>query len=328
MGLPIDTLEPLLRRAGHSCHRLSLGPACQILLTDRGGRLFGPFLHGQDALGWTPDEAEMTTALDQGGWNIGGERIWIAPERHFHYSDPARMLETYRVDARLDPGSWQLEMAAQAAVFSTLAEIPLSDRAEVVRVSLRRLITVLPPRREGPLSIFAYRQRVDLLRKAGPDLPLIPWILRQLSPVGMAYIMARAGARAATVFGDAPDSALIPTAGFWRVPFQGPGFFKTAYHRADLGWGRLGLILPEEPAIALDCLPNLGGAASYPESLPLEASATGQGASLFYDSGRFGAYGEVELYGHHSARSGGRVEAETQIIVGPKQALTAHLGLS
>ncbi len=42
-------------------------------------------------------------------WNIGGDRLWIAPERDWHWTDVSVFdLSNYQVAEAIDPGSWKL----------------------------------------------------------------------------------------------------------------------------------------------------------------------------------------------------------------------------
>jgi hypothetical protein len=65
----------------------------------------------------------------------------------------------------------------------------------------------------------------------------------------------------------------------------------------------------------------MAAADRYPERLPGDPSSSGQFASLFYDDGRFGAYGELELYGHRTPEGAGLLEVDAFFAVGPETAL-------
>jgi hypothetical protein len=70
-------------------------------------------------------------------------------------------------------------------------------------------------------------------------------------------------------------------------------------------------------------LPTLAEPALYPETLPDDATGSGQGAALFRDEGRFGTYGEVELYGHRAGPSRGRLTVETRLLHEPAEVVSA-----
>jgi hypothetical protein len=326
--LQLEALDAQLAAHGHPTRRMALGQRAEILVSERGGRVYGPFLDGEDTLGWAPDAAALGATLAEGAWNIGGERIWLAPEGLFNYADPARLLETYRVDAAFDPGQWRLHPAMRGLRLDLAAEVALTNGRGSVAVDVSRDIQPLPERTEGGVAIVGYRQRIELQQISGPPLPLVPWLIRQVQPVGMAFLEAVDDARAQPVFGDPPRAALVAKGGWWRVPFQGPGFFKTAHHCAAVGGGRIGFLKPGSSAVAILYNPVTAGIGDYPESLPQDAEATGQFASLFYDEGRFGAYGEVELYGHRAPDGMGRLDLDTLLLTGPDAAVSRRVGLA
>ncbi|WP_119819761.1 hypothetical protein [Mesorhizobium sp. DCY119] len=327
-ALQLEALDVQLAAHGHPARRMALGQRAEILVSERGGRVYGPFIDGEDALGWAPNAADLEAALAERAWNIGGERIWLAPEGLFNYADPARLLETYRVDAAFDPGRWRLHAAGKGVRLALAAEVPLTNGRGSVVVDVSRDIQPLPERTEEGVTIVGYRQHIELRQISGPPLPLVPWLVRQVQPVGTAFLEAVEGARAQAVFGSPPGAALLAKGGWWRVPFQGPGFFKTAHHRAAVGGGRIGFLGPGPSAVAVLYIPVTARIADYPESLPQDAEATGQFASLFYDEGRFGAYGEVELYGHRTPDGMGRLDLDTLLLTGPEAAVSRRIGLA
>ena len=76
----------------------------RMLFTVYGGRLLGvwPKSDGHNPLWIYPD---LESTMKTGEWMIGGERLWIAPERHFFYENP-RDFEGFHVPAEIDPGEY------------------------------------------------------------------------------------------------------------------------------------------------------------------------------------------------------------------------------
>lgn len=254
-----------------------------------GGRIFGP-----PGFAWRPDRAE--------GWNAGGERLWLAPEGLLNYEDPDRIVETYRVDpgldAGLDPGPWQREGDSLVARMDlTLTRGQGRCPAEVIRR--------LSPLQDWP----GYRQDITV----NADLPLVPWVIRQLPP-GFAVDLAQSRpSEGVRIFGDPPAGTLAPGR-LWRADFSGEGFYKTAYPAASLcPWA----LLAHRPGLALLWHIARPAGALCPEHPPTRPECQGLGLSLFYDHGRFGHYGEIEAYGHLVAGEG-RLTLLSVFLTGPQ----------
>ncbi len=318
-------IERLLADRGLATARQPLAPEAHLVVSARGGRVFGPFVAGADPIGWCPAPQALAAALATGDWNIGGERVWLAPEAAFNFTDPQRIVDTYRVDPALDPGTWRLQRDGATLHLTLRADIALVGGGRV-GVEIRRSLTPRPARAlAGGVREFGYGQRIAVRQLSGPPLPLVPWLIRQVSPVGTAFLDARSGARGEAVFGAPPEAAIAAADGWWRVPFRGPGFMKTVYRRAALRDGRIGLMAEGPTDAALLYRPVLADEERYPECLPGASRSAGQCAALFYDDGRFGAYGEIELYGHRDDSAGlGVLDVDVSRLAGPADALRAE----
>ncbi|MCX5494467.1 hypothetical protein OSH11_07130 [Kaistia dalseonensis] len=311
--------------------RLELGQGASLVVSASGGRVFGPFMDGNDPLGWCPDRPEFARMLREHQWNIGGERVWLAPEGLFNFTDPNHVIETYRVDPSLDPGSWRLERRGAGCLLSLDADVALASGTGSIGVRISRTIEPFATNAAvGARAVAGYRQRVEVRQTGGETLPLVPWIIRQVAPGGMAFASASDGGTTTAIFGDPPRSALKARDGHWQVDMSGPGFYKVACHRDAIGRGDMGYLkaFGANTAFAVLCQPVLAVASAYPETLPLDRAATGQAAALFYDSGRFGAYGELELYGHRTPAGRGVLETDCLLLRGAAAELRQRIGLA
>jgi hypothetical protein len=301
-----------------------------LIVTVAGGRVFGPFVEGKNKLGWAPDINAMNQALKLGHWNIGGERVWLAPERAFNFSDPRRLLETYRVDPDLDPGLWSCAEAAGEVVLSTAPVLARSDGGPPVGLSLTRRIAPLAAPAGlvvGGLAVAGYRQTLEVIHPPLADgLAVVPWLIRQVALGGAAALSAVDGGRGECVFGFAPPEAVVPRGGAWHVPFGRDGFFKTSYPRHAVGNGGASYTKTDRgQSIAMVYRPVLTEPERYTETLPDEPGGQGQAAALFRDDGRFGSYGEVEFYGHHDGTGRGALAIDCLVLAGAAETVSAAL---
>lgn len=302
-----------LERHGFQVLSLSLGAGLTILVTTAGGRVFGPYLGEADLLGWTPDASAFDAALAEGQWTLGGERIWLAPERCFNFSDPERMLDTYQVDPSMDPGRWEMRTYGHGVMLSARMTVPRSDGGAALDLAIKRQIipAVAASETVGPIRA-GYRQTITI--DTDPDAPpVVPWLIRQVPLGGAAWLSAADEGLGQAVFGDPPPEALQSADGAWHVPFGPRGFFKTSYARQAMGKAGLSYAMP---AARITYHPTLAAASDYPETLPGDPGGPGQAAALFRDEGRFGTYGELELYGHRTGPAQGRLDVDAQLVLG------------
>jgi hypothetical protein len=328
MALSRTALIRCLERHGFAALCLDIGPEVSLVATSAGGRLFGPYLGEDDLTGWTPSPDAFERTLACRDWNLGGERIWLAPERVFNFADPTAMLDTYRVDPSLDPGRWSLARDRGGLLLAASMVVPRSDGGAPVGLTVRRRIK--PTRNSGPTApgclACGYGQTITTSGASGSgDPPVVPWLIRQVPLGGVARLSGSGEGRGRAVFGKAPAEAIIAQGVGWRVGFGAKGFFKTSYDRAALGAGGLSYAVPRPGTLScLTLLPTLAEPALYPETLADDATGPGQGAALFRDEGRFGTYGEVELYGHRAGTGRGRLTVETRLLHGPAEAVSAN----
>ncbi|MHB1335910.1 MAG: hypothetical protein ACYCXQ_08095 [Candidatus Humimicrobiaceae bacterium] len=83
---------------------------CAVIL-ERGGRILGPFTSmDKESILWVnPSFAESSLFkkfLESGDWNIGGGRLWIAPELQHNCKDRKNFSEGYMLPKQADPGNY------------------------------------------------------------------------------------------------------------------------------------------------------------------------------------------------------------------------------
>ncbi|MBE0695318.1 MAG: hypothetical protein IH586_00170, partial [Anaerolineaceae bacterium] len=78
---------------------LQVGEGTTIMISEQGGRIFGPFFEAnQEGFYWThpalnsPDSFAQFIAANE--WNLGGDRNWIGPEIQFLYQNRTCIAES------------------------------------------------------------------------------------------------------------------------------------------------------------------------------------------------------------------------------------------
>jgi hypothetical protein len=119
MGITLDTMISRCRENRLYYRILDTGENARLLVLERGGRVFGPFFGAEGGLLWTNcawgDAGAFHGLLAGGEWNVGGDRVWIAPEIQFHVRDRSDPDRSMRIPRATDPGAYRLHESDGAA---------------------------------------------------------------------------------------------------------------------------------------------------------------------------------------------------------------------
>ena len=92
---------------------LQLQDGTQSVISVYTGHVLGPYLsEDAESLLWTNsamgDAKALGALVAAKDWNIGGDRIWIAPEIQYFVGDRNRYRETLAIPTQMDPGNYEL----------------------------------------------------------------------------------------------------------------------------------------------------------------------------------------------------------------------------
>lgn len=248
-GVTLREAKQRLGENGLKYGVLPVGGGLCMLAVERGARLLGPFEgeEGQSILwmnGAWKNAREFARFIEDGEYDLGGERLWIAPEFAFFTREKERFDETYVVQKEMDPGCYRMtECTEQGAAFAMSTEcaafeMPFAAKSFSVEKEARKA--------ENPLRYLdrfeelmhgvgycGYRQSVTLADcSAEKEMYLEPWFLTQVNPGGEIVI---------PYFGEfefvdyyEPITAEYQTVenGYVRLRITGERKYKTAYKSA------------------------------------------------------------------------------------------------
>ena len=87
----------------------------KLLFSQHGARLLGMYPEGKgDNALWVNEDLEKT--LEEHHAMVGGERLWISPERNFYYENP-RDFEGYHFPWEIDPGEYKYIKSKTAIIY-------------------------------------------------------------------------------------------------------------------------------------------------------------------------------------------------------------------
>jgi hypothetical protein len=328
----------------------------RLVVVERGGRLMGPFLPDGRSISWINPllaDAESTGRfLQSGDWNMGGDRIWIAPEVQYLATDRARFNDTVFIPERMDPGSWRLGAGSGAA--GSAGEWVLEQRATLEAYSLARGTKTLDVRRvvakvPNPLrhlravgslmpgvAFAGWRQTVSLSETAADDIVSETWNVLQVPPGGAMLAPCSPRVEVSEIGGyrDAvPQAAKTVRGGHLRVDVTGDRQFKVGLRSAHLT-GRLGYWAPLGAGTGCLLVRSFGNDPSghYSEESFDQPGNHGNSVHLYHDDGELGGFGELECnapaIGGPTGRSSSTDVFTSWLYVGPTASLreiAAHL---
>lgn len=144
MIITFQQIKKLITQLGEHYALLPIGAGETLLIWQEAGRVFGPY-EKEDSAGlfWTDGALNCASAYrtfrSSGGWNVGGDRLWVAPEFPFFTKKRREFQESYTVQSSLDPGITALSRnGANEVVLESRLEAELYEH----RYSTKRLHTV------------------------------------------------------------------------------------------------------------------------------------------------------------------------------------------
>ncbi len=178
------------------------GASGGLLVTVHGGRILGIFLSGvEQNLLWTnpnvlTDASIARSAIQQGEWNLGGDRCWLAPELELHFRNPKKPShKDYAVPMPIDPGRYALRHEApHGLILDNGGEVENLGSHEKFTFETTRAINLCnPPTSTDGLAYVGYELSSELIVRSAdrPQACYGLWQLMQIPPGGTIIIPTR-----------------------------------------------------------------------------------------------------------------------------------------
>ncbi len=313
-GLTLSAMTARLDAAGLPYGVMDLQNRIKLLLVERGGRVFGPFLDDDSAgLYWVnpvwQDPAALAQFLARNEWNVGGERVWVAPEVQYLVTDRTDFWGSLHFPPQMDPGTWALTKAKpdewQLRQALTLAAHNLATGSKDL-VMERLLRPVADPLTNSQqytalldgVHYAGYEQVVTLTEGQHDAIMSQAWILIQLNPGGQLFVPCATDLEI-TDYNEPVDAAHCTRHSHW-TSFQitGQRRYKVGL-RAVQTFGRLAYFnqLDAEHAYLLVRNYFNNPSSPYVEEPAHLPGVRGDSIHIYNDGGMFGGFGELETQG-------------------------------
>jgi hypothetical protein len=308
---------------------LTLQHNVSLIVTQRGGRILGPFLSStEESIFWT-NKAFATPALlaeflESGDWNLGGERIWIAPEIQYLVRDRSDFWGSIRVPEQMDPGQYHLDQPEPNQV-RLVQEIVLEAHnlaSGKKGLQVEKLIAPV----EDPLRYLSsyqalldgitfagYEQVVTLTETKADDIASESWNLVQVNPGGQLLIPASSQVEYSDYFEPVDEEYQKIEANHIRVNITGDRRVKVGYKAAQV-FGRLAYFNHLDEGRAYLVVRNFfnNPASIYAEEPAGQPGRRGHSIHVYNDDGALGGFGELEVNGQTIGGATGKLSSTDQ----------------
>jgi hypothetical protein len=307
----LEQIRRCLAAGGMPCAELRCG-AGTVLVSAFGGRIFGPFFEGR-SLSWVSplfeDAQGFRKAVDGGAWNLGGDRIWLAPELRYNVRDRQRFLESYDLQRAVDPGAYRLEPGAHSdhCRLEQVLELQAYDGPGAKKLRLERLVRpAADPLRDveryrqirAQLAYSGYEQTVTLTDLEPDGRESQAWSITQVPPGGVILVPVVPGTEHQDHLEPMDEEHLELRANHLLVRAKGDRKYKielkAAHHFGRFGYfrrlarGRAGLLVKlffNDPS------------AAYVMEAPHRPGVRGYSLDIYHDDGGLGGFAEIECHG-------------------------------
>ena len=311
---------------------LTLQNDVAIVISQRGGHIFGPYLSTNgEAIFWTPaafaSRDEFRAFLGSGDWNVGGDRMWIAPEIQYHVPDRSDFWGTVFWPEQVDPGTYQLEQldAGQWRLSQDMVLEAYNLASGQKELRLERLIRQV----EDPLRnvtgysglldgvLFAgYEQVVTLSEQKRDDIVSEAWSLIQLNPGGHLVIPCTPRVEYTDYYQPIDESLQTIYPGYVRLKITGDRQYKVGYKAAHV-FGRLAYHNHLDDGRSYLMVRNFfnNPSAPYAEEPDHTPGRRGHSIHVYNDDGNAGGFGELECNAQTIGGDTGRSSSTDQMVL-------------
>lgn len=335
-----------LQEKGFAYSKLALQNGVSIIISQYGGRIFGPYLPpeilpGGESVFWTngafAKPAAFDDFLDSGDWNLGGDRIWIAPEIQYNVHDRSNYWNTYNLPNQVDPGHYQLEQSqpGQWRLTQDMVLEAYNLGAGKKELSLERLIhPVSDPLRylgnyeelTGEVLYAGYEQILSISESKQDDLMTEAWNLVQLNPGGLLLIPSSPRVSYSDYYKPIDESLQTLYHDHIRLRITGNRQYKVGYKAAHV-FGRMGYYNQLGDDLAYLFVRNFfnNPSVTYAEEPADTPGTRGHSIHVYNDDGNLGGFGEMECncqtIGGETGRSSSRDQLLLWLYVGAPERL-------
>jgi hypothetical protein len=311
---------------------LVLNDGMKIILSQSGGRILGPF-DGDDgeSILWMNEafkkKNKFREFLSSDQWNLGGDRVWIAPELQFNVRDRQDFFGSYIVPRQVDPGNYTIKKVSdQKCVLAQDMTLDVygGDKKRTKELSVERIVNSSEdPLRElddhkellKDVRYCGYEHRIKLREKSSDGTYSEAWDLAQVNPGGALYIPTFSTPRYSDYYQPLGDEYQEMHSGYAKLKIDGVRQFKVGFKAIQVQ-GRLGYHKSCEDGrdylLIWQFFSN--PSATYTKEPADKPGCKGHSLHIYNDDNTFGGFAEVECSGQALGGNTGMSESDDQML--------------
>jgi uncharacterized ParB-like nuclease family protein len=218
---------------------------------EHGGRILGPFTTSSPhSILWMNKWWDNESLTDR-NWNIGGERLWIAPEIQYCIKDREHIHTSYSLPKQMDPGNYKLKKVKNCVCLETKMSLEAHNKSsQLQKLSITRIIEPLPnPLRtlkkmnslmEG-VFFSGYNHTVELKTTTKDPQPSEPWSVMQVRQGGISIIPTYGTAQIGWYYRPKTEETIHIKPHQMRIDHKPNDLFKIGIHNTSCT-GRVGYL--------------------------------------------------------------------------------------
>lgn len=322
--MSFEHVTSVFKLADEKYEVFSLSENYSFIVPLAGGHFLGPFCHktGKSLFWLNCDALSTADSLrnfrGNGGWNLGGERLWLSPEIRFGIRNELDYWGSLFVSSDIDPGLYSSATTEGSLELTLVAGLdtfnpPMGKvKYKVIRQLTRSpnpLLTI-PQTKEltNRVEYIGYSHDARLREIGGGAVAAEPWSLVQLIPNGEIIFPISECLDYEDYYEPIDGDYYSAFGNTARIRITGDRRYKIGV-RSRCHFGRVGYVTEfgECQCLVIRNFYN-DPSESYAERPAERPECKGLSLHFYNDGGMFGGFGEMESTGRPVGGGSGRIE--------------------
>lgn len=225
---------------------ISFEDSFKLIITEYAGRVIGPFYKEQESIFWLNsafnDTDEFKKLITEKSWNLGAERMWIAPEFAFFNKERADFFNSYIVQPEIDPANYSMTdidngVCLKDEIKAPVYEMDFKDKSFEIKRSITTAnnpLTFLKQAKGLKVAYCGFNHEIMIKDTSIKNqMPLEPWVLSQINPGGKLIIPFFGEFEFVDYYEPINDQIQKVKEGYVELDICGKRRFKVAYKAAN-----------------------------------------------------------------------------------------------